>query len=155
MNLWIRIYAVQFGEIEASPTGVSIPAPRLSITIYPSEEPAREAMEKHGGLVLSVTADSLKPLLEVSPVHFANGGVKHVATCHLSRAEDFEDDDAGFFQDHLQVWIDYSALPHTHKAETFYEGTEHEFTNNYPVFAAEALGWIEQVEAELNALVMS
>ncbi len=154
MNLWIRIFACFDGEMETSPTGITIGAPCLSITVYPAEEPARGAMKKHGGLVLSVTSESIKPLLKAGPVHCENGEVKQLATGYLARAEDFDDEDSGFFQDGVYVCIDYSTLPHTHTTEIINEGEDNEYACTCPVFAPEAMAWIDRVEAELNVRFM-
>jgi len=59
LMVWVRAYAVIDLENEGQTTAIEI-APEVALSIYRTEESAREAKEMFGGIILQVAASSLR-----------------------------------------------------------------------------------------------
>jgi hypothetical protein len=86
MNVWIRLYALlQSDGCDDGALTLAI-EPKISIVVHRTEQSARQAAAKHGGLVLEVNANSLKGQSEFDDPALTTSDTNEACTSEAGQA---------------------------------------------------------------------
>lgn len=88
MNVWIRLFSVVDSDNESSSGCLTLAlTSKVVITIHRTEESARVAATKHGGIVLEVSAASLRGVSEHPEIHLLQADSNQTSTMDEGKAD--------------------------------------------------------------------